>query len=72
MDLNRGAQCDNTYEVPFGHLMPRQKKQYSFDGQLALKTWTLIDRRSCTVFVVLASNVQMELHKCCHIAVLCP
>ena len=33
-DLNRGPQCDNTYEVPFGHLMPRQQKQYSFDGQL--------------------------------------
>jgi len=31
---DRGAQCDNTYEVPFGHLMPRQQKQYSFDGQL--------------------------------------
>ena len=25
---------DNQYEVPFGHLMPRQQKQYRLDGQL--------------------------------------
>jgi len=31
---DRGLPVDNQYEVPFGHLMPRQQKQYRLDGQL--------------------------------------
>ena len=31
---NKYPLCTIVLEVPFGHLMPRQQKQYSFDGQL--------------------------------------